>query len=78
MRALKRNTTASFPARPGRLVSAKNAQGDDMPFQYDQYVQAQDGYDLVLTIDETAQSIVEKHLQAGLEAAARWRAARPF
>ena len=39
-----------------------------MPFQYDQYVQAQDGYDLVLTIDETAQSIVEKHLQAGLEA----------
>ena len=52
----------------GRLVSAKNAQGDDMPFQYDQYVQAQDGYDLVLTIDETAQSIVEKHLQAGLEA----------
>lgn len=52
----------------GRLVSAKNAQGDDMPFQYDQYVQAQDGYDLVLTIDETVQSIVEKHLQAGLEA----------
>lgn len=52
----------------GRLVSAKNAQGDDMPFQYDQYVQAQDGYDLVLTIDETAQSIVEKHLQTGLEA----------
>ena len=34
---------------------------------YDQYVQAQDGYDLVLTIDETAQSIVEKHLQAGLD-----------
>lgn len=52
----------------GRLVSAKNAWGDDMPFQYDQYVEAQDGYDLVLTIDETAQSIVEKHLQAGLEA----------
>lgn len=52
----------------GRLVSTKNAWGDDMPFQYDQYVQAQDGYDLVLTIDETAQSIVEKHLQAGLEA----------
>lgn len=52
----------------GRLVSAKNAWGDDMPFQYDQYVQAQDGYDLVLTIDETVQSIVEKHLQAGLEA----------
>ena len=49
----------------GRLVSAKNAQGDDMPFQYDQYVQAQDGYDLVLTIDETAQSIVEKASAGG-------------
>ena len=49
-----------------------------MPFQYDQYVQAQDCYDLVLTIDETAQSIVEKHLQAGPCGLRRWRAARPF
>ena len=52
----------------GRLVSAKNAIGTDMPFQYDQYIEASDGYDLVLTIDETVQSIVEKHLEAGLEA----------
>ena len=52
----------------GRLVSAKNAIGTDMPFQYDQYIEATDGYDLVLTIDETVQSIVEKHLEAGLEA----------
>ena len=52
----------------GRLVSAKNAIGTDMPFQYDQYIEAADGYDLVLTIDETVQSIVEKHLEAGLEA----------
>lgn len=49
----------------GRLVSAKNALGTDMPFQYDQYIEAADGYDLVLTIDETVQSIVEKHLEAG-------------
>ncbi|MGN0479649.1 MAG: penicillin-binding transpeptidase domain-containing protein [Hominenteromicrobium sp.] len=52
----------------GRLVSAKNAIGTDMPFQYDQYIEASDGYDLVLTIDETVQSIVEKHLETGLEA----------
>lgn len=52
----------------GRLVSAKNAAGTDMPFQYEQYIEASDGYDLVLTIDETVQSIVEKHLEAGLEA----------
>ncbi len=51
----------------GRLVSAKNAAGTDMPFQYEQYIEAADGYDLVLTIDETVQSIVDKHLEAGLE-----------
>ncbi|MBQ2668930.1 MAG: PASTA domain-containing protein [Clostridia bacterium] len=52
----------------GRLVSARNAVGKDMPFQYDQYIEAADGYDLVLTIDETVQSIVEKHLEVGCEA----------
>lgn len=50
----------------GRLVSVRNALGKDMPFQYEQYIDADDGYDLVLTIDETVQSIVEKHLEAGL------------
>ena len=50
----------------GRLVSARNALGTNMPFDYDQYVEATNGYDLVLTIDETVQSIVEKHLEAGL------------
>ena len=51
----------------GRMVSAKNAIGTDMPFQYDQYIEATDGYNLILTIDETVQSIVEKHLAEGLE-----------
>ena len=52
----------------GRIVSAKNAAGTDMPFQYEQYIEASDGYDLVLTIDETVQSIVEKHLEIGYDA----------
>ncbi len=52
----------------GRIVSAKNSLGGEMPFDYEQYIEAQNGYDLVLTLDETVQSIVEKHLQAGLEA----------
>lgn len=51
----------------GSLVNAKNAVGNDMPFQYEQYIESEDGCDLVLTIDETVQSIVEKHLAAGLE-----------
>ena len=51
----------------GRLVAAKNAFGTDMPFEYEKIVEAQDGYDLVLTIDETVQSVLEKYLAEGIE-----------
>ena len=51
----------------GRLVASKNAFGTDMPFEYEQIVEAQDGYDLVLTIDETVQSVLEKYLAEGIE-----------
>lgn len=51
----------------GHLVRATNAVGTDMPFQYEQLVEAQDGYDLYMTIDMTVQSIVEKHLKKGVE-----------
>ena len=51
----------------GRLISAQNAWGTDMPFEYEQYVEAEDGYNLVLTIDETVQSILEKYLAEGVE-----------
>ncbi|MEG1427589.1 MAG: penicillin-binding transpeptidase domain-containing protein, partial [Oscillospiraceae bacterium] len=49
----------------GRMVSSKNAIGTDMPFQYEQLITAENGYNLVLTIDETVQSIVEKYLEEG-------------
>ena len=51
----------------GRLIAAKNAFGTDMPFEYEQIVEAEDGYDLVLTIDETVQSVLEKYLAEGIE-----------
>lgn len=51
----------------GRLVAAKNGFGTDMPFEYEQVVEAEDGYDLILTIDETVQSILEKYLAEGIE-----------
>lgn len=51
----------------GRLIAAKNAFGTDMPFEYEQIVEAQDGYDLVLTIDETVQSVLEKYLAEGID-----------
>ncbi len=47
---------------PGRLVEAKNANGTEMPYSYEQKVDAIDGNSIVLSIDETVQSIVEKYL----------------
>jgi len=48
---------------PGRVVSAKNAAGIEMPFKYEKMVDAQDGLNVVLTIDESIQRFVEKHLE---------------
>ena len=52
---------------PGRLVTATNANGTLMPFDYSQNVEAQDGNSLVLTIDETIQSICEKYMKQGIK-----------
>ena len=51
----------------GRLVAAKNGFGTDMPFEYEQVIEAENGYDLVLTIDTTVQSVLEKYLAEGIE-----------
>ncbi|NCB73737.1 MAG: PASTA domain-containing protein [Clostridia bacterium] len=48
----------------GRIVRAKNAAGTDMLFtNFEDYYDAQDGQDVVLTIDSTIQYYVEKHLE---------------
>ena len=44
---------------PGRIVTAQNGIQTEMPFDYNQNIDAIDGNSLVLTIDETVQSIVE-------------------
>lgn len=49
--------------KPGRTVSAINAIGINMPFQYEQNVDPQDGNSIVTTLDETIQSICEKYLK---------------
>lgn len=50
----------------GRLISARNSKGVDMPFAYEQSVDAKDGNNLVLTIDETVQAVVEKYMQQNI------------
>jgi len=64
---LERYYEEELSGSAGRLIAAKNAFGTDMPFEYEQIVEAEDGYDLVLTIDETVQSVLEKYLAEGIE-----------
>lgn len=50
----------------GRVVRAANARNSDMPFEYEQYIPAEDGASVVTTLDETIQHYLEKHLETGL------------
>lgn len=52
---------------PGRVVAAKNAVGTDMPFKYEKMYDAQDGDNLVLTIDSTIQHFLEKNLEIAVK-----------
>lgn len=51
---------------PGRVIAAKNARGTEMPFKYEEYFDAQNGNNVVLTIDETIQQILQKHLSTAV------------
>jgi stage V sporulation protein D (sporulation-specific penicillin-binding protein) len=51
---------------PGRTVRARTGSGSPMPNQYEMYYDALDGYDLILTIDETIQHFAEKHLETAV------------
>ncbi|MBQ8918024.1 MAG: stage V sporulation protein D, partial [Oscillospiraceae bacterium] len=51
---------------PGRKVSAQNAMGTDLDFQYKELYEAKEGNSLVLTIDETIQHYLEKHLETAV------------
>lgn len=50
----------------GKIVTAQNATGKDMPFEYESYVEAENGTNVVLTIDWQIQSILEKNLEIAL------------
>ncbi len=58
------NSTLS--GTPGKVVAAKNAWGTDMPFSYQEMYEAQDGLSLVLTMDETVQHMLDKHLETAV------------
>lgn len=51
----------------GRIITAKNANGSDMYYQYETRYDAINGNSLVLTIDEYIQHSLETHLEAAVK-----------
>lgn len=51
----------------GKIVGSTDGKGRETPFTNEQYIEATDGNDLVLTIDATIQGITEKYLQKAVE-----------
>lgn len=48
---------------PGKIVGSIDGGGNETPYDEEEYVAPQNGYDITLTIDATVQSIVEKNLE---------------
>ena len=52
---------------PGRIVTAQNARGTNMPFAYEQNIDSKDGDNIYLTIDQNIQEICEKYMLEGIQ-----------
>ena len=60
----------------GRFITARDARGNEMPYEYEEYVEAEDGYDLHTTLDVFVQSALEEQVEkAYVEAGGENRAA---
>ena len=51
----------------GKIITAKNASGTEMPSAYSSYTDAVDGYNVHTTIDATIQMYAEKTLEEGIQ-----------
>lgn len=47
----------------GRYITARDAQGNEMPYEYKEYIEPEDGYNLNTTIDVFVQSALEEQLK---------------
>ncbi|WP_298031343.1 penicillin-binding transpeptidase domain-containing protein [uncultured Dysosmobacter sp.] len=64
---LEAKYNAELDGTAGLTVTAKNAAGTDMLFNYEQYYDAENGNSLILTIDQEVQSYLEKGLESMLK-----------
>lgn len=56
----------NLAGQSGRVITAKNASGAEMLSNYENYIDAVDGYDLHLTLNATIQYYAERILQEGI------------
>ena len=53
---------AELSGTPGKIIAARTARGAAMPFEYESYTDAVDGYDVYLTVKIQLQYILEKYI----------------
>ena len=51
---------------PGKVITSKGNNEMDMPYSYEQYLLAQPGCDVILTLDATVQACLEKQMEAAI------------
>ena len=52
--------------KAGKVITSKGNNEMDMPFSYEQYISSQQGGSLVLTLDATVQSMLEKRMEEAI------------
>ena len=50
----------------GKMIYGRDGKGNEMSTKYESYIDAKDGTDVMLTIDWTCQSVLEKYLEEAL------------
>lgn len=46
----------------GKYITARDSRGNEMPYEYQSYIEAQDGHSIVTTLDVHIQSVLEEQL----------------
>lgn len=50
----------------GKYITARDSNGNELPYEYESYVPAQNGYNVTTTLNAYVQSVLEKQLEATL------------
>jgi len=61
---VERTYDVILSGQAGRVITARNRKGESMPFAYEQYLDAEDGSGVVLTVNHDVQDILMKYLES--------------